>query len=127
MGDSQSISPQNWGAGGAKTIKPKELIFQLSEAILTAFSQTNLIDKYDVFQHLMVYWTETMKDDVYFIIEEGWKAEPYAILDKKGKPKKDEWDCDLIPKPLVFTSHSRTQFIYYTTKLCRILECFNSS
>ena len=105
LGDSQSIYPQNWGAGGAKTIKPKELIFQLSEAILIAFSQTDLIDKYDVFQHLMVYWTETMKDDVYFIIEEGWKAQPYAILDKKGKPKKDEWDCDLIPKPLVINRY----------------------
>ena len=85
--------------------KPKELIFQLSEAILTAFDQTNLIDKYDVFQHLMIYWTETMKDDVYFIIEEGWQAQPYAILDKKGKPKKDEWDCDLIPKPLVINRY----------------------
>ncbi len=85
--------------------KPKELIYQLSEAILSAFSQTNLIDKYDVFQHLMVYWTETMKDDVYFIIEEGWTAQPYAILDKEGKPKKDEWDCDLIPKPLVINRY----------------------
>ena len=53
----------------------------------------------------MVYWMETMKDDVYFILEEGWKAEPYAILDKKGKPKKDEWDCDLIPKPLVINRY----------------------
>ncbi|WP_036489744.1 class I SAM-dependent DNA methyltransferase [Myxosarcina sp. GI1] len=85
--------------------KPKELIFQLSEAILEAFSETNLINKYDVFQHLMIYWTETMKDDVYFIIEEGWTAQPYAILDKKGKPKKDEWDCDLIPKPLVINRY----------------------
>ena len=86
-------------------IKPKELIYQLSEAILTAFSETKLINKYDVFQHLMVYWTETMKDDVYFIIEEGWQAQPYAILDKKGKPKKNEWDCDLIPKPLVINRY----------------------
>jgi type I restriction enzyme M protein len=89
--------------------KPKELIFQLSEAILTAFSETNLIDKYDVFQHLMMYWMETMKDDVYFIIEEGWKAQPYAILDKKGKPKKDEWDCDLVPKHLVINRYFTTE------------------
>ncbi len=85
--------------------QPKALIYELSEAILTTFEQTNLIDQYDVYQHLMVYWIETMKDDVYFILEEGWKAEPYAILDTKGKPKKDEWDCDLIPKPLVINRY----------------------
>ncbi|MEM6610836.1 MAG: N-6 DNA methylase, partial [Cyanobacteria bacterium P01_C01_bin.72] len=85
--------------------KPKALIYKLGEAILSSFDRTNLIDKYDVYQHLMVYWMETMKDDVYFILEEGWKAEPYAILDKKGKPKKDEWDCDLIPKPLVINRY----------------------
>ena len=85
--------------------KPKDLIYKLGEAILSSFGETNLIDKYDVYQHLMVYWMETMKDDVYFILEEGWKAEPYAILDKKGKPKKDEWDCDLIPKPLVINRY----------------------
>ena len=85
--------------------KPKALIYKLGEAILSSFGETNLIDKYDVYQHLMVYWTETMKDDVYFILEEGWKAQPYAILDKKGKPKKDEWDCDLIPKPLVINRY----------------------
>ena len=104
-GLSPNLSPNPSPAKREEQIKPKELIYQLSEAILTAFSETNLIDKYDVFQHLMVYWTETMKDDVYFIIEEGWKAEPYAILDKKGKPKKDEWDCDLIPKPLVINRY----------------------
>ena len=98
LGDLKPLSTQN---KEATTIKPKDLIYQLSESILEAFTETNLIDKYDVFQHLMVYWTETMKDDVYFIIEEGWIAQPYSILDKKGKPKKDEWDCDLIPKPLV--------------------------
>lgn len=85
--------------------KPKALIYELSETILSAFSTTNLIDQYDVYQHLMMYWTETMKDDVYFILEEGWQAEAYAILDTKGKPKEDEWDCDLIPKTLVISRY----------------------
>jgi type I restriction enzyme M protein len=91
------------------TTKPKELIYDLSETILKVFSETNLIDRYDVYQHLMIYWMETMKDDVYFIIEEAWKAQPYAILDKKGKPKKDEWDCDLIPKHLVINRYFTTE------------------
>jgi type I restriction enzyme M protein len=81
--------------------QPKEVIRQLAETMLATFSQTSLIDKYDVYQHLMVYWEETMKDDVYLIGEEGWQVRTNVLLDAKGKPKKDEWDCDLIPKSLV--------------------------
>ena len=78
------------------TDKAKDLIAQLSESILSDFSQTSLIDAYDVYQHLMVYWEATMKDDVYLVIEEGWKAEVYQVVDKDGKAKKDQWDCDLV-------------------------------
>ena len=81
--------------------KPKDIIFELSESILKSFSGKKLIDKYDVYQHLMTYWMEVMKDDVYMIVEDGWKAEPYLVKDKNGKIKKGQWDCDLVPKSLV--------------------------
>lgn len=84
---------------------PKEIVYKLSETILETFSQTSLIDKYDAYQHLMIYWEETMKDDVYLIVEEGWKAEVSLVLDSKGKPKKEEWNCDLIPKYLVINRY----------------------
>jgi len=87
------------------TDKAKDLIAQLSESILSDFSQTSLIDAYDVYQHLMVYWEQTMKDDVYLVIEEGWKAEVYQVVDKDGKAKKDQWDCDLVPKDLVISRY----------------------
>ncbi|KKO20508.1 MAG: methyltransferase, partial [Candidatus Brocadia fulgida] len=45
--------------------KPKKLIHEISEDLLQVFSSLKLIDKYDVYQHLMVYWSETMQDDVY--------------------------------------------------------------
>ena len=35
----------------------------------------------------------------------AFSCNPLAILDIKGKPKKDEWDCDLIPKPLVINRY----------------------
>ncbi len=90
----------------AQTVtKPKQVISELSEAILQDFSGTILIDKYDVYQLLMVYWEEVMKDDVYLIVEEGWKVEVYPVLDKKGKPKKDEWECELITKDLVINRY----------------------
>ncbi len=54
--------------------KPKQLIEDLSEDILRVFTSAQLIDKYDVYQHLMSYWGETMQDDVYMIALDGWKA-----------------------------------------------------
>src|SRR6266699_3235127 len=53
---------------------PKQLIETLSEDLLRIFAQARLIDKYDVYQHLMSYWTDTMQDDVYMIALDGWKA-----------------------------------------------------
>jgi len=81
--------------------QPKALIFALSEQLLGLFSNQKLIDKYDIYQHLMNYWNATMKDDVYIIIEDGWKAELY----QDGKIKKGEWDCDLVPKTLVISRY----------------------
>lgn len=80
---------------------PKELIFKMSEDILSLFSDYNLIDKYDIYQHLMNYWLDIMKDDAYMIVENGWKAELSFELDKNGKIKPDKWECELIPKKYI--------------------------
>ncbi len=80
--------------------KPKQLIQNLSEDILQSFDGKSLIDKYDVYQHLMTYWMETMQDDVYLIVVDGWKAELTLV-----KGKKDEWDSDLVPKQLVINRY----------------------
>jgi len=71
--------------------------------LLAHYTGKPLIDKYDVYQHLMDYWAETMQDDCYLIADYGWKAETYRIIetDKKGKQKDKGWTCDLIPKPLI--------------------------
>jgi type I restriction enzyme M protein len=76
--------------------KPKVVIHNLSESILQSFAGIDLIDKYDVYQHLMTYWIETMQDDAYQIAADGWKAELSPV-----NGKKNEWDCDLLPKQLV--------------------------
>lgn len=68
--------------------KPKKLIHELSEDLLSAFSNLNLIDKYDVYQHLMIYWSEVMQDDVYALVSDGWKAGKEVtrkIKQSKGK------------------------------------------
>ncbi|HXH38358.1 MAG TPA: N-6 DNA methylase, partial [Thermoanaerobaculia bacterium] len=86
---------------------PKEVIAALAEELLAHYLGKPLIDAYDVYQHLMDYWAETMQDDVYLISAEGWKAETTRIIekDKKGKEKDKGWTCDLIPKPLIVTCY----------------------
>jgi type I restriction enzyme M protein len=99
-----------WREKSAKKLKqlkagfhPKETIVEFSEDLLAHYTGKPLIDKYDVYQHLMDYWAETMQDDCYLIAVDGWKAETRRITekDKKGKEKDKGWTCDLIPKTLI--------------------------
>jgi type I restriction enzyme M protein len=82
---------------------PKDVIAKLSEDLLTYYTDKPLINKYDVYQHIMDYWAEVMQDDCYLIAADGWKAETYRIIEtnKKGKEVDKGWTCDLVPKPLI--------------------------
>ena len=84
-------------------LHPKEVIFNLSENLLAHYTGKSLIDKYDVYQHLMNYWAEVMQDDCYIVAADGWKAETYRILveNKQKKIVDKGWTCDLVPKELV--------------------------
>ena len=53
---------------------PKKVIHTLSENLLARFAALPLLDPYDVYQRLMDYWDETMQDDVYLIVADGWQA-----------------------------------------------------
>jgi type I restriction enzyme M protein len=79
-------------------IKPKQTIYRISEDVLTTYTGKALMDKYDVYQHLMNYWNEVMQDDCYLISADGWKAELSIIKQTKTATV---WDCDLVPKYLV--------------------------
>lgn len=54
--------------------KPKELIATLSEDLLARFASSDLLSRYDIYQLLMDYWAETMQDDVYVLVQDGWAA-----------------------------------------------------
>jgi type I restriction enzyme M protein len=66
---------------------PKALIETIAEDLLATFRDAPLLDAYDVYQHLMDYWAETMQDDCYLIADNGWKAaaEPELLVDDKSK------------------------------------------
>ena len=92
--------------------QPKVLIEILSEDLLATFRNAWLIDPYDVYQHLMDYWSETMQDDVYLVVHSGWveAVKPRIIADTKEQKSKDAPDftvgkqkfkSDLIPAALL--------------------------
>jgi len=64
------------------------------------------MDKYDVYQHLMNYWSEVMQDDCYLIAVDGWKAELSIMKQTKSATV---WDCDLVPKTLVVDRYFLTE------------------
>ncbi len=75
-----------WKNSGTPALKgiaigshPKQLIEQISEELLIVFNDVALIDRYDVYQHLMSYWSEIMQDDVYLIASDGWLGSPELI------------------------------------------------
>lgn len=107
-----------WESKIAKTLKkleagfhPKEEIKKLAEDLLHHYEGKALIDAYDIYQHLMNYWSATMSDDFYLISSGGWRATTYRIIekDKKGKEKDKGWTCDLIPKNLIVTKYFATE------------------
>ena len=95
---------------------PKALIETIAEDLLAAFRQSPLLDAYDVYQHLMDYWAETMQDDAYLIAADGWikGAQPREIVQAKDKNNKLTWPephdymrgkrrfkSDLVPAPIL--------------------------
>ena len=97
---------------------PKALIATLAEELLAAFRPVPLIDAYDVYQHLMDYWAETMQDDCYLIAADSWVAKPARILepDKKGRARDKGWACDLVPKPLIVARYFAAEQVALETK-----------
>ena len=87
----------------------KEYIVELSDALVAQFEDIELVDKYDVYEVLLSYWQQTMADDVFVLIQDGYTAGrdiEYNIEvteNKKGerKEKVKGWDGKLIPKSLV--------------------------
>jgi type I restriction enzyme M protein len=109
----------DWYAAHADTLKgiapedkPKALIATLSEDLLHRFTEADLLDRYDIYQILMDYWAETMQDDVYVLVQDGWAAGKTLreLVVKKGEKLKEtpdltlgkkKYKADLIPPGLM--------------------------
>jgi type I restriction enzyme M protein len=99
-----------------KGANPKILIETVAESLLQTFEHAPLVDAYDVYQHLMDFWAETMQDDCYLITSDGWveAAKPRLIIEektKKNKAKADlvvgkkKYSTELIPPELMIARY----------------------
>jgi type I restriction enzyme M protein len=115
---SRSLLPfKNWiPQANLKNIKqgdnPKSFIFTISENLLTAYSNSDLLSKYDIFQILMDYWANTLQDDVYVLVQDDWQAGKTLreLVAKKGEKLKEtpdliinklKYKAELIPPHLI--------------------------
>ncbi|MFB6365824.1 type I restriction-modification system subunit M [Paenibacillus elgii] len=95
------------------TTKPKLLISEIAERILEEYEPVTLIDKYDAYEVLLSYWNEVMSDDVYLLVQDGYKAvRDIEVFTKTSTKKKKDgtevtktietgWNGKLIPKSLL--------------------------
>lgn len=114
----QSLKPfTNWAErANLKAIKqgeqPKQIIHQISEDLLQSYSRTPLLSKYDIYQILMDYWADTMQDDVYVLVQDGWSLGKVLreLVAKKGEKLKEtpdlvigktKYKAELIPPTLI--------------------------
>lgn len=92
--------------------QPKALIAEISESLLQSYSQTPLLSKYDIYQILMDYWSDTMQDDVYVLVQDGWSTGKVLreLEVKKGEKLREtpdlvigktKYKAELIPPALI--------------------------
>ncbi len=98
--------------GVSTDITPKAIVHRISEDLLQSYAQTPLLSKYDIYQILMDYWSDVMQDDVYVLVQDGWKAGKVLreLVAKKGEKLKEtpdlvigkiKYKTELLPPALI--------------------------
>jgi type I restriction enzyme M protein len=109
---------------------PKATLHSLAEDLLARFAQAQLVDKYDIYQHLMDYWDAAMQDDLYAIAQMGWveaaklrllngdntagaleaaNSETPDIVISQGIRNRKKYKADLIPPALIIARYFAEQ------------------
>lgn len=95
---------------------PNELVATIGDDLLARFKSVPLLDEYDVYEQLMNYWHETMHDDVFLVMNDGWlnAAKPRLTIEDKDRKLSEtpdlvigsgrsgtKYKMDLIPPALI--------------------------
>jgi len=91
--------------------RPKLFAKKISQEILDCFNDRKLVDNYSVYQGLMEYWDQILKDDIYLIIERGWagSATPIKLEAKSNDSvdfqlKKDKFHSETLPREVIISA-----------------------
>lgn len=100
--------------------RPNDLIATIGDDLLGRFKPVPLLDEYDVYEQLMTYWHETVHDDVFLVMNEGWleAAKPRKTIEDKERKLAEtpdlvvgsgrsvtKYKMDLIPPVLIVTRY----------------------
>jgi type I restriction enzyme M protein len=104
--------------------RPNELIASLADDLLALFKSVPLLDEYDIYEQLMTYWHETMHDDVFLIMNDGWleAAKPRKAIEDKDRKLAEapdlvvgsgksatKYKMDLLPPSLIEARYFRAE------------------
>ncbi|MEI2826884.1 MAG: type I restriction-modification system subunit M [Dermatophilaceae bacterium] len=100
--------------------KPNDLIAAVSDDLLERFKAVPLLDEYDVYEQLMTYWHNTLHDDVFLIMNDGWlkAAKPRNTIEDKDRKLTEtpdlvigsgrnaqKYKMDLVPPALIVSRY----------------------
>jgi len=114
--------------------KPKAVIHGISEDLLERYSAIPLLSKYDIYQILMDYWSETMQDDVYVLVQDDWAAgrQLRELVVKRGEKLKEapditigksKYKAELIPPALIGARF----FPQYVARISQLQAAYDSA
>ncbi|SHE79222.1 N-6 DNA Methylase [Ferrithrix thermotolerans DSM 19514] len=104
--------------------RSNELIASLADDLLALFKSVPLLDEYDIYEQLMTYWHETMHDDVFLIMNDGWleAAKPRKAIEDKDRKLAEapdlvvgsgksatKYKMDLLPPSLIEARYFRAE------------------
>lgn len=96
--------------------RPNDLIATIGDDLLARFKSVPLLDEYDAYEQLLSYWHDTMHDDVFLIMNDGWldAAKPRKTIEDKERKLSEtpdlvigssrnvaKYKMDLIPPALI--------------------------
>ena len=98
-----AVKPEMYALG--QGFQPKKLIAKWSSLLLEISKKDkSLVSAYDVYDHLMNYWAETMQDDCYMISNDGFTL-PKNIAPKKKNGIYSDIECDLLPVDIILSEY----------------------
>lgn len=96
--------------------RPNDLITGIGDDLLARYKPVPLLDEYDVYEQLMTYWHDTMHDDVFLVMNDGWleAAKPRKTIEDKDRKLSEtpdlvigsgrgaqKYKMDLVPPALI--------------------------